>query len=112
MKCWAVEFLEQMIQAQSFLAHRLEHVVPHTICTHSVTLLAQMYTVDCHDRQVGLCIVLIENTRVFEERLVDDGEIVRVKLRHEAHAFHNLNESSLKLSEQLAVSRKLLPKYA
>lgn len=93
-----------MIQAQSFLAYRLDHVVPHTIGAHSMTLLAQMNAIDCHNRQVGLNIILIENTRVFEERLVDDGEIVRVKLRHETHSFHNLNESSLKLSEEFAIS--------
>lgn len=63
-----------------------------------------MNAIDCHDGEIGLNVLLIENARVFEERLINDSEIVGVKLRLKTNALHNVHESPFKLTEEFTIA--------
>jgi hypothetical protein len=103
LRAWTIEFLKKMIQSVTFFADWLHHVVPNSIRTHGMTLLTQMNTIDCHDGQVGLWVVLIKDTRVLEKWLINDSEVIGMEFMHEADFCHDVDESSLDLSEQFAI---------
>lgn len=99
-----------MIQPSTLLADPLHHVVPDSVGADGVALLTQVHAVDRHDGQVRLDVVLVVHARVFEERLVDNCEVVGVKIGKKADALHYLHEPSLELSEKLTIARKFLSK--
>jgi hypothetical protein len=103
LRTWTIELLEEMIQSVTLFAYRLHHVVPNSIRTHSVTFLTQMNTINRHDGQVRFCVLLIKDAGVFKEWLIDDSEVIGMKLMHETDFCHDIDKSSFNLSEQFSV---------
>lgn len=64
-----------------------------------------MNAVDGHDLHVWRPTAAQKDAGLFEERLVDNGEVVGVEFGHMADAFHNLDEGSFHASKEVATGR-------
>lgn len=109
---WAVEFLEKVIKTRTFSSHRLHEIIPDAICRDGVSLLTQVKTIHAQHCHVRLLVILIINTRVLEEWLENDGEVVTVKFRHKTHSLHNVDEFALHFAKLLEIFVKFSAKNA
>lgn len=97
----APKLLKQPPKTKRLAPSRFQHVVPQPVCRHGVTLLAQVHTVDRHDRHVGLAVPPVKHAGVLEKRLIHHGEVIAVELGHVADAFHDLDKVAFQLAEQV-----------